>query len=146
MNQVNQLQSQKSALLFFDAYNEGDIKKMLSLFSDDSIVSFIPLGDNGKGKVKELGQTIWSMLLKSFPNIHNQLIKSRIEDNGNLICELKFTGKQEADFADIKNKNKEFDTDHIFVFKLDDNGLINEMSVTWDHQDLCQQLGHELEG
>ena len=140
MNQTTQLQSQKSALLFFDAYNEGNVDKMLSLFSDNSIVSFIPMGENGKGKVKELGQAIWSMLLSSFPNIQNELIKSRYEDNGNLICELKFTGKQEADFADLKNNGKEFDTDHIFVFKFNDEGLISEMSVTWDHDDFCRQL------
>lgn len=140
MNHTTQLQSQKSALLFFDAYNEGKVDKMLSLFSDNSIVSFIPMGKNGKGKVKELGQAIWSMLLSSFPNIQNELIKSRYEDNGNLICELRFTGKQEADFADLKNKGKEFDTDHIFVFKFNDEGLISEMSVTWDHDDFCCQL------
>ncbi len=140
MNHTEQLQSQKTALLFFDAYNKGNVDEMLSLFSDDSIVSFIPLGESGKGKVKELGQAIWSMLLKSFPNIQNQLIKSRYEDNGNLICELKFTGKQVADFAYIKNKEKEFDTDHIFVFKFNEEGLINEMSVTWDHDDFCRQL------
>ena len=141
MNHTAQLQTQKTALQFFDAYNQVDIEKMLSLFTNESIVSFIPMGESGKGKVKELGQVIWGMLLKLFPNIKNELIKSKIEDSGNLICELKFTGKQAADFADIKNKEKEFDTDHIFVFKFDDLGLINEMSVTWDHDDFCRQLG-----
>jgi hypothetical protein len=116
------------------------VKAMLSLFSEESIVSFTPLGDSGKGKVKELGQSIWSMLLQSFPNLKNELIKSRFESTGNLICELNFQGKQVADFADIKNKAEEFDTDHIFIFKFDENGLINEMSVTWDHDDLVRQL------
>ena len=140
MNHASQLQTQKTALQFFEAYNQGDIQEMLSLFTNESIVSFIPMGESGKGKVKEFGQTIWGMLLKSFPNIKNELIKSKTEDSGNLICELKFTGKQPADFADIKNKEKEFNTDHIFVFKFDDNGLISEMSVTWDHEDFCRQL------
>ena len=140
MNHTEQLQIQKTALQFFEAYNQGNIDRMLSLFTNDSIVSFIPMGENGKGKVKELGQAIWGMLLKSFPNIKNELIKSKIDESGNLICELKFTGKQVADFADLKNNDKEFDTDHIFIFKFDGQGLIGEMSVTWDHDDFCRQL------
>lgn len=144
MNPVDQLQSQQTAFLFFDAYNEVNIEKMLSLFSPDSQIAFIPLGESGKGKVSELGQAIWGMLLESFPDIHNEMIKSRTEENGRLICEVKFTGKQTQDFGEIKNQHKDFDTDHIFVFKFDESGLISEMSVTWDHQDFCRQLGHTL--
>ena len=140
MNNTTQLQTQKTALQFFEAYNQGNIEKMLSLFTDDSIISFMPLGENGTGPVKELGQAIWSMLLMAFPNLKNDLIKSKIDDSGKLICELNFTGKQEADFADIMSLEKEFDTDHIFIFKFDDQGLISEMSVTWDHDDFCRQL------
>ena len=140
MNHATPLELQKTALQFFEAYNERDVSKMLSLFTEDSIVSFIPMGANGSGKVKELGQAIWSMLIESFPNLTNKLIKSRVEDSGNLICELNFTGKQVSDFADIKCNDQEFDTDHIFIFKLDDDGLINELSVTWDHNHLVNQL------
>lgn len=140
MIQTEQIQFQKTAFLFFEAYNEGNIEKMLKLFTPDSQIAFLPLGGNGEGKVKELGQAIWSMLLASFPNLHNRLLKSKFEENESLICEMKFTGKQAKDFADIQNKNKEFDTDHIFVFKFNESGLIREMSVTWDHQDFCNQL------
>jgi hypothetical protein len=50
-------------------------------------------------------------------------------------------GKQAKDFAGIPSKGKHFESDHIFIFHLNEQGKIDDIIVDWDHQDFCRQLG-----
>ena len=107
----------------------------------DGTVHFQPLGAAGKGKIGELGKAIWSGLLECFPDIDNTLDAAIAEDDNVVRCQVVIRGTQVKDFAGIENKGKHFDSDHIFVFHLDDNNRIDSIAVSWDHADLQRQLG-----
>ena len=140
MNNQTELNVIEIPLQFFDSYNNHKIDKMLQLFEENGEIIFQPLGGEGKGKVNELGQAIWSQLMHSFPNISCNVLKTKIDESENVICEVNFKGLQEDDFAGLENKGNSFDTDHVFVFKLNENGQIKSLTVTWDHEDFCRQL------
>ena len=124
---------------FMKAYQDQDVDKMLSNCTDTCQVEFIPLGDEGKGPAKEVGRTIWSSLIDCFPTIDNT-VHSSIEDSGAVKCEVTIWGKQKKDFAGIISKNKSFEEDHIFIFRVDQNNLIEHISVDWDHASFVRQL------
>lgn len=136
-----QLQEHAAALNFFSRYNERKIEKMLQLFSPTAVVAFIPLGDNGAGTVDGLGRYLWSALIDAFPDISNRINKSRVDQHGSLVCEVNISGTQAKDFAGITNKGLRFDSDHIFIFRFNEQGMIENVSINWDHQDFCRQLG-----
>lgn len=141
MEATIQLQEHAAALNFFSRYNERKIERMLEIFSPGAMVSFIPLGKDGAGTVDELGRAIWTALIDSFPDIRNEIKKSKMDQYGNLICEVVIRGTQAKDFAGIPAKGLQFGSDHIFIFHFNREGLIDSISVNWDHQDFCRQLG-----
>lgn len=107
----------------------------------DGTVEFIPLGDAFKGKIGELGKSIWGALLECFPDIDNTLDAAVAEDEHTVRCQVVIRGTQAKDFADIQNKGKHFDSDHIFVFHLNDDNKIDHITIEWNHQDFKKQLG-----
>lgn len=114
---------------------------MMSFCNPDGEVHFQPMGEAGRGKIGELGKGIWTALIESFPDIDNTLDAAIAEDDNVVRCQVVIRGTQVKDFAGIGNKGKHFDSDHIFVFHLDDKNRIDSIQVSWDHADLQQQLG-----
>jgi len=72
-------------LEFLKAYQDQSINKMISLCKDDSTVSFLPLGKQGEGKVHELGQTMWTLLIECFPDIDNT-VHTVLAEDGNIVA------------------------------------------------------------
>jgi hypothetical protein len=139
---VQQTLSQKNSCVeFLFAYQQKNIEKMLSLCNPDGRVDFTPLDDYGKGTINQLGRTIWSALLDSFPNIDNTLDAAIAEDANTVRCQVVIRGTQAKDFADVPNKGLSFDSDHIFIFHLDNENKIDGITVSWDHADFKRQLG-----
>lgn len=124
---------------FMKAYQDQKVNKMVSYCDSNSTVSFIPLGDDGKGKIHELGKGIWNSLIECFPDIDNTIHSISAED-GKIHCKVSIRGTQEKDFAGINNRNHGFDSEHIFVFQLDDHQKIQHLDINWDHQDFVNQL------
>jgi len=141
MKALSKLTENISVLKFFSRYNDRNIEEMLKLFPQNANVIFIPLGESGAGNVHELGRAIWSQLLISFPDIENHILKSKVDEEKRQICEVNIKGTQAADFFDIKNHSLSFESDHIFIFKFDEKGLIREVSINWDHNHFKRQLG-----
>ena len=52
---------------FFAAYNAHDVGRMVAACSEDARLRYVPMGDHGHGKVREVGQAIWSGLIDAFP-------------------------------------------------------------------------------
>ncbi len=127
---------------FMKAYQEQDVKKMLENCSENGTVSFLPLGEGGKGKIQEKGKAIWSALIDSFPTIDNT-INSVVTENGKVKCDVTIRGKQEKDFSGLPSREKSFEEDHIFIFKIDDDGFIDDISIEWNHENLVSQLVHD---
>jgi len=124
---------------FMDAYQEQDVPRMLNNCSSDCKVAFLPMGENGKGNVHEVGKAIWTNLIDCFPTIENT-VNSVVKEDGSIRCEASIRGKQVKDFAGISSKGLTFEEDHIFIFKMDETGVIKEISVDWDHENLVKQL------
>lgn len=145
---MNAPQLQKSELFlswknrsidFMKAYQDQHVDKMLQFCSPGCNVSFLPLGDGGKGNAHIVGKNIWSALIDCFPNIDNT-VHNAVHDNGDVRCEVTIFGKQEKDFGDLISQGKEFEEDHIFIFRVNDDGYIESITVDWNHDNFVRQL------
>jgi hypothetical protein len=119
---------------FFSAYQDMDINRMLGLCEPNGEIIFEPLGDAGNGKIHETGKGIWSALMDSFPDLDNTVRSQTFnEDNNTVTCMVTIFGKQEKDFAGIPSKGLQFDSDHIFIFRFNDQSKIDKININWDH-------------
>jgi predicted ester cyclase len=135
------LSLKNSCVEFLFAYQQKNIEKMMALCHPDGTVNFTPLREQGKGKIHELGKGIWSALIDCFPDIDNTLDAAVAEDAETVRCQVVIRGTQKKDFADIPSKGLSFDSDHIFIFHLNNENLIDQITITWNHADLKRQLG-----
>lgn len=126
---------------FMFAYQQKNLDKMLSLCNPEGIVEFVPLGDAGIGKIGILGKAVWGGLIESFPDIDNTLDAAVAEDAHTVRCQVVIRGTQNKDFADIQNNGKHFDSDHIFIFRVNDQNMIEHINIKWNHEDFKKQLG-----
>ena len=136
----HELSLKNTCVQFMFAYQQKNIEKMLSFCNLDGNIQFLPLGDAGKGKIGELGKAIWSGLIECFPDIDNTVDVALAEDNDTVRCQVVISGTQAKDFADVKNKGKHFESDHIFIFHLDEDNRIYDISIQWNHEDFKRQL------
>ncbi len=139
--QQQTLSIKNACVEFMFAYQQKNIDKMMSLCDPNGMVHFTSLGDAGNGKIGELGKGIWTALIDCFPDIDNTLDAAVAEDEHTVRCQVVIRGTQAKDFADIPNKGFHFDSDHIFIFHLNDQNKIDDINITWDHADLKKQLG-----
>ncbi len=126
---------------FMRAYQEQEVSQMISLCHDASTVSFIPLGEHGKGTVWELGRNLWTSLIKSFPDLDNT-VHSISSEGERIVCVVSIRGTQAHDFAGIESTGGHFDSEHIFVFTLNKAHQIEHIDIEWDHEDFVRQLSN----
>jgi hypothetical protein len=138
---LTDLSRQGAAIEFFSAYQEMDIERMLNLCTDDGEVYFMPLGEGGKGKIKEFGKNLWLMLMDCFPDLDNTVTATQADDAGNVTCSVRIYGTQAKDFAGIPSKGLRFDSDHIFIFHFNEDNKVDNISINWNHENFCRQLG-----
>ncbi|QHT70629.1 nuclear transport factor 2 family protein [Rhodocytophaga rosea] len=139
--ELQTLSLKNTCVEFLFAYQQKNIDKMLSLCEPDGTVHFIPLGENGKGTISQLGKGIWTALIDCFPDIDNTLDAAIAEGEDTVRCQVVIRGTQAKDFADIPSKGLSFDSDHIFIFHLNNENLIDQITITWNHADFKRQLG-----
>lgn len=138
---VDVLAKKGTCIEFFSAYQDFDVARMLGLCNPSGEVFFKPLGDAGKGKIYETGKGIWSGLMEAFPDLDNTVHSQTYNESDNSVtCSVAIFGKQEKDFAGIPAKGLRFDTEHIFIFRFDDKGKIDKLTIQWDHQGFVKQL------
>lgn len=126
---------------FFSAYQDMDLDRMLELCSPDSRITFEPLGESGKGKIHEVGKGLWSAIMDSFPDLDNTVRYQTFDEGKNQVtCKVVIFGTQQKEFAGIPSKGLRFDSDHIFIFRFDEQGEISDIHVTWNHQQFVKQL------
>jgi ketosteroid isomerase-like protein len=135
-----QLSLKNASVNFMFAYQQRDVNKMLSYCNPNGEIWFKPLGEAGKGTIGELGKALWTALIDSFPDIDNTVDATIAEDGDAVRCQVVISGTQAKDFAGITSKGKHFDSDHIFIFHLDDENKIDRIHISWDHEDFQRQL------
>lgn len=138
---TDSLAKKGTCIEFFSAYQDQDIDRMMSLCSPEGLVSFEPLAESGKGKIHELGKGLWTALMDSFPNIDNTVKNQSFDEANNAVtCLVNIFGTQKKEFAGIPSKGKDFESDHIFIFRFDDQSKIDRISISWDHERFVKQL------
>lgn len=138
---IDALAKKGTCIEFFSAYQDFDLDRMLSLFSPNATVAFEPLGAAGAGKVSEVGKAIWGGILESFPDVDNTVLSQTFDEKSNTVtCTVVIFGTQAKDFAGLTSKGLRFDSEHIFIFRFDDQGKIDKISINWDHNSFVSQL------
>lgn len=141
VQQQHELSLKNTCVQFMFAYQQKNIDRMLSHCNPDGDIYFVPLGDVGRGTIGELGKGLWTALIDCFPDIDNTVDLALAEDSETVRCQVVIRGTQAKDFADIPNKGLHFESDHIFIFHLDENNKIDDINIQWNHQDFKRQLG-----
>ena len=140
VQEQQQLSLKNACVEFMFAYQQRNVDKMLSFCDPEGEVWFMPLGEAGRGKIGELARAIWSSLIDSFPDIDNTVDATIAGDEESVRCQVVISGTQAKDFAGIVNNGKRFDSDHIFIFHLDEKNRIDRLHISWDHEDFQRQL------
>ena len=138
---IDVLSKKGTCIEFFSAYQDFDINRMLGLCSPAGDISFLPLGDAGKGKIYETGKSIWTAVLDAFPDLDNTVHSQTFnEANNSVTCSVAIFGKQEKEILGIPSKGLRFDSDHIFIFRFDEKGKIDKLSIEWNLDSFVKQL------
>ena len=134
------LDLKSSAIGFVFAYAEQDMARMMDLCDTEGEVWFMPLGEDGRGKIGELGKGLWTTLMDCFPDLCNTVDSAALDRDGQVRCLVTISGKQAKDFAGIASKGKVFNSEHIFIFHHNSAGKIDRIHIKWDHADFTKQL------
>ncbi|MDQ6812319.1 MAG: ester cyclase [Bacteroidota bacterium] len=139
LQQSLMIEMKNACVQFMFAYQKKDVALMLSFCDPFGEVYFKPLGENGRGKIGELGKNLWTLLIECFPDIDNT-VDAIVSEGNRIRCQVLISGTQVKDFAGIENKGKHFDSDHIFIFHLDKQNKIDRVQIEWNHEDFVRQL------
>jgi predicted ester cyclase len=134
-------QTRKGACLaFFSAYQDMDTARMIQLATPDATVHFQPMGNDGKGSFWEFGKGVWQLLIDCFPDLDNTVDSLTTQDD-TVVANVAIFGTQVQDFLGITNKGLRFNSDHVFVFRFNDDDRITHLDISWDHAEFSKQLG-----
>jgi hypothetical protein len=126
---------------FFSAYQEKDIERMLNLCTENGMVYFEPLEELGTGLIREVGKHIWMNLIDCFPDLDNTVSQLEwMEETNAIQCRVTIFGTQKKEFLGIPAQGLRFDSDHIFIFKFDDQSKVREIRILWNHENFLKQL------
>jgi hypothetical protein len=126
---------------FFSAYQDMDLERMLQLCTPDSMIEFIPLGEAYKGRTYEIGKAVWAALMDSFPDLDNTVAYQQYEETARTVtCKVSIFGTQAKDFAGLPSRGFRFESDHIFIFRFNEESRIDYMTVNWNHENFVKQL------
>lgn len=138
---IDVLAKKGTCIEFFSAYQDMDVERMLSLCEPDSTIAFVPLGQDYSGKIHEVGKAVWEALMNAFPNLDNTVKGQQYnETKDSVTCQVVIFGKQEKEFAGLAPKGNSFDSEHIFIFRFNEEGKISDLIITWDHESFVSQL------
>ena len=126
---------------FFSAYQDMDLDRMLNLCDPNGTIAFKPLGPAYQGMIHEIGKALWGALMDAFPDLDNTVKEQTWnEQEQSVSCVVDIFGRQAKEFAGIPNKENDFDSEHIFIFKFNEGDKITDMTINWDHDGFVKQL------
>jgi steroid delta-isomerase-like uncharacterized protein len=133
---------------FFDAYRDRDVERMVELCTDNADFHYTPFElwgrqrvIRGDGKVRTIGKVIWTTLIDSFPDMTNRIMHITSDSQGNVAAEVMISGTQAKPFGMIGCQGLHYDLPHVFLFRVGNEGLIEEVTAYWDTADWQRQLG-----
>ena len=70
-----------------------------------------------------------------------EIIKGRIKQHfKKYVTQGEMIGKQEKEFAGLPPKGNSFDSEHIFILRFNESGIITDLAINWDHESFVNQL------
>ncbi|MFC0452258.1 MULTISPECIES: nuclear transport factor 2 family protein [Rhodococcus] len=134
---------------FFDRYRAHDVDGMVDLCTINADFSYPPFEVWGKqrvlrgdGKVGTVGKPIWTGLITAFPNLSNVVHSVDANDEGDVVVQVDIGGTQQQPWGLVLPAGKTFSEPHIFLFRLNSDGLIESVTGYWNNAGISQQLGH----
>ena len=73
---------------FFDAYRKRDFDKMVARCNPEGEFQYVPLGNQGEGKIGTTGRTIWDGLFDAVPDLTNREESIFADTEGNVCTEV----------------------------------------------------------
>jgi ketosteroid isomerase-like protein len=136
--------------VFFDAYQRHDVNTMADMCTDNARFFYIPFEVWGKqrvlrgdGNVKTVGKTLWSGLINSFPDLYNTVYTVDSNERGDVVVTCDIGGSQQIAWGFAEPRGKSFSEPHLFVFHVDESGLIDKVKAYWNDAGINRQLGHQ---
>ncbi|HEV8628608.1 MAG TPA: nuclear transport factor 2 family protein [Acidimicrobiia bacterium] len=133
---------------FFEAYRNHDTERMTDLCDLTADFRYVPFEVwgrqrvvRGDGKVCTIGKTIWTTLIDCFPNLTNEVTWMTADDDGNVAAEVVISGTQAKTFGAIGNQGLHYDLPHVFLFHVNEDDRIDDITCYWDGADWNRQLG-----
>jgi len=138
---LDALSKKGTCIEFFSAYQDMDLERMLSLCDTNGQISFVPLGEAYQGKIYEVGKAVWTALMDSFPNLDNTVMYQSFDEVANSVtCQVVIFGTHKKEFAGLLAKGNDFDSEHIFIFRFNEEGKIRDLNISWNHEEFVKQL------
>jgi ketosteroid isomerase-like protein len=118
---------------FFDAYRKRDLDKMMARCNPDGELRYVPLGNQGEGKIGTTGRAIWNGLFDAVPDLTNREESIFADTEGNVCAEVVLSGTLAKEFAGMMTPNSYYVLPHAFVFKVaGEEALIQRIVAYWD--------------
>jgi hypothetical protein len=92
--------------------------------------------------VGTIGKTLWTGLIRAFPDLTNTVTSLSSNADGDVVAEVTIGGTQSMAWANIANRGRSFAEPHLFVLAVDDEGLITSITGYWNAAGISSQLGH----
>jgi ketosteroid isomerase-like protein len=133
---------------FFDAYREHDVERMADLCDDMAGYRSVPFElwrkqrvIRGDGKVSTIGKILWTGLIEAFPDLTNEVTKIISGSDGRVAAEVLISGTQAKDWGSIRSRGRSFRSPHLFVFQVNDDEKIADITSYSDNASVRIQLG-----
>jgi len=134
---------------FFARYRAQDVRGMAELCTVNADFSYPPFEMWGKqrvlrgdGKVGTVGRAIWTGLIQAFPDLTNVVHRIEANDDGDAAVQVDIAGTQQSAWGAVQPAGKHFSEPHLFLFHLNEEGLITSLTAYWNNAGISQQLGH----
>jgi ketosteroid isomerase-like protein len=133
---------------FFAAYAAQDVERMVELCTDNADFNYMPVEAwarqrvvRGNGKVRTIGKVFWTTLIDSFPDLTNKVTYITADEDGQMAAEVVISGTQVKAFGTIGSQGMHMDLPHLFILRVNEEGLIEAITGYWDSADMFRQLG-----
>ena len=133
---------------FFDAYREHDVERMAGLCDDIAGYRSVPFElwrkqrvIRGDGKFSTIGKLVWTGLIEAFPDLTNEVTKIVSGDDCRVAAEVVISGTQAKDWGSIRSRGRSFRSPHLFVFSVNEDEKITNITSYSDNASVRMQLG-----
>lgn len=89
----------------FDAYRKRDLDKMVAHCNPEGELQYVPLENQGEGKIGTTDRTIWGELFDAVPDLTNRQESIFADTEGNVCAEVVLSGTLAKEFAGMMSRN-----------------------------------------